>query len=152
METPHIPVTGGCLCGALRFSSAAAPLEGAFCHCTICQRSYGGLFGAFLRFAAAGFHMTRGRPKRYRSSSIATRCFCAKCGSHLTFAYDHGEDVWVTLGSLDHPDEWPMTPDAAWGPSAHVQTDTRIPWYAVDDGLPGLALAIHRLSAESGSA
>ena len=93
--------------------------------------------------------MTRGEPKGYRSSSIARRTFCVACGSPLTFAYDNGADLWVTLGSLDYPEEWPMTPKAAWGATVHTQAATRIPWYAIDDGLPQLTVAIHRLSAEA---
>ena len=148
MAKPHIPVTGGCLCGTVRFVSEVAPSEGAFCHCTICRRNYGGLFGVFLRFPAAGFRVTQGQPRRYRSSPIATRTFCADCGSPLAFAYDTGVDLWVALGSLDHPEDWPMTPGAAWGASTHVQTATRVPWHAIDDGLPQLVATI-RLAAEA---
>ena len=148
MTQPHIPVTGGCLCGALRFVSDA-PSEGAFCHCTICRRSYGGLFGAFLRFPVSGFRITQGEPRRYRSSAIATRTFCRQCGSPLAFAYDTGIDLWVTLGSLDHPEDWPMTPGATWGGSTHVQTATRVPWHAIDDGLPQSAVPTIRMAAEA---
>jgi hypothetical protein len=105
----------------------------------ICRRSYGGVFAALLRIAAVGFRVTRGEPKGYRSSLIATRTFCADCGSPLTFAYDNAADLWVALGSLDHPEEWPMIPGAAWGTSAHTQTGARIPWHRIDDGLPQLA-------------
>ena len=41
-----------------------------------------------------------------------------------------------------------MTPGAAWGASTHVQTATRVPWHAIDDGLPQLAATI-RLAAEA---
>ena len=97
------------------------------------------MFGALLRFSAVGFSMTLGEPKHYRSSSIATRTFCGECGSPLAFAYDGATDVWLTLGSLDYPEDWPMTPTATWGASSHVQTLTRVPWHAIDDGLPKAA-------------
>lgn len=149
MATPHIPVTGGCLCGAVRYASDAPPTEGAFCHCTICRRSYGGLSAALLRVAAAGFRITLGEPQRYRSSPIATRSFCATCGAPLAFAYDTAADLWLTLGSLDHPEDWPMTPGAAWGATSHTQATARVPWHEIDDGLPQLAAPIHRRAAET---
>jgi len=105
--------------------------------------------GAVLRFGGAGFHMTRGEPRRYRSSPIATRSFCGECGSPLAFAYDGASDLWLALGSLDHPEDWPMTPQATWGATAHTQTGTRIPWHTLADGLPELAAAVHRLAAEA---
>ena len=134
MAEPHLPVTGGCLCAAIRYVSDAPPVRGAFCHCSICRRSYG-LLGAFLRFGP-GVRFERGAPVHYRSSAIARRGFCGACGAALTFAYDGNPDLWVTLGSLDHPEDWPMTPDAAWGPSRHVETESMLPWYAPGDGLP----------------
>ena len=75
-------------------------------------------------------------PASYRSSGFARRGFCAACGSGLTFTYDGNPDTWVTLGSLDHPEDWPMTPDADWGPSRHVEIDSRVPWHLPADGLP----------------
>jgi hypothetical protein len=44
MSKQGVPVTGGCLCSAIRFESDEAPVQGFFCHCTMCQKAYGGLF------------------------------------------------------------------------------------------------------------
>ena len=135
MSDPRLPVTGGCLCGAIGYRSDAPPLRGAYCHCSICRRSYGGLFGVFLRFGPT-LRFLQGAPASYRSSGFGERGFCADCGSGLTFRYDGNPDVWVTVGSLDHPEHWPLTPDADWGPSRHVETDSRVPWHLPADGLP----------------
>jgi hypothetical protein len=149
MTALSLPVTGGCLCGAIRFAFDQPPSEGAFCHCSICRRSYGGLFGIFLRVPAAGFRLTRGEPKLYRSSPIAVRSFCDVCGSPIAFAYDGNADLWITLGALDHPEDWPMTPGATWGATSHVQVDARVPWHAIDDGLPQMKSPGHRQAAEA---
>jgi hypothetical protein len=45
-------------------------------------------------------------------------------------------DVWIYVGSLDHPEDWPMTKDASWGLTEHVYVDEKIPWYEISDGLP----------------
>jgi hypothetical protein len=54
----------------------------------------------------------------------------------VAFFADGVADVWVKVGSLDHPEDWPMVKDAPWGPSAHWHIDTKIPWYEIGDGLP----------------
>ena len=136
MTMQHVPVTGGCLCGAVRYESKAPPSEGYYCHCTICRRSYGSLFSATLRVPGAAFRLTKGDLKFYHASSFARRGFCANCGAPVAFFADGVADVWIKVGSLDHPEDWPMTKDASWGRSAHWHTDTRIPWYEIRDGLP----------------
>ena len=136
MATPHVPVTGGCLCGAVRYESEAPPTEGFYCHCTICQKNYGGLFSATVKVPSAAFKLTKGELKFYRASSFAGRGFCADCGSPVAFFADAVADVWIKIGSLDHPEDWPMTKNASWGPSAHWHTETKVPWHEITDGLP----------------
>jgi len=87
-----------------------------------------------LTFSA--FRFTKGEPRYYRASSFGKRGFCVECGSPMVFFYEGNPDVWIKIGSLDHPEHWPMTKDAAWGRSTHAHTDTKIPWYEISDGLP----------------
>ena len=87
-----------------------------------------------LTFSA--FRFTKGEPRYYRASSFGKRGFCVECGSPMVFFYEGNPDVWIKIGSLDHPEHWPMTKDAAWGRSTHAHTDTKIPWYEIRDGLP----------------
>jgi hypothetical protein len=136
MADQHLPVTGGCLCGAVRFECTEPPVEGYYCHCTICQRAYGGLFSATVRVPGSGFRFTKGEPKYYGATNLAKRAFCADCGSAMPFFYKGSRNVWIKIGSLDHPEDWPMTKDASWGQSAHFHTDTKIPWETISDGLP----------------
>lgn len=136
MADYRLPVEGGCLCGAVRFVADRAPLQGAFCHCKACRRSYGGLFQAAVQFAADGFGFTRGEPRYYRSSPSARRGFCETCGCPLVFRYDGIADLWVLIGALDRPELWPLTRGATWGPVAHYHADRRVPWHILDDGLP----------------
>ena len=136
MARPHIPVTGGCLCGAVRYESKEPPLQGYYCHCTICQKAYGGLFSATVSFSGSAFSFTRGELKYHRATSFAMRGFCTTCGSPVAFFYEGNPDVWIKIGSLDHAEDWPMTKDASWGPSAHWHTDTKMPWFEISDGLP----------------
>ena len=136
MATPHIPVTGGCLCGAVRYESKEPPAGGYYCHCRICQKSSGGLFNASVSVPGAAFRFTKGELRYYRASSFAKRGFCADCGSPVAFFYEGNPNLWIKIGSLDHPEDWPMTKDASWGRSTHAHTDTKIAWHEIRDGLP----------------
>jgi hypothetical protein len=136
MATQRVPITGGCLCGAVRFESTAHPLQGYYCHCTLCQRAYGGLFSATVRVPGSAFRFTKGTPKYYRATEIAKRGFCAECGSPMPFFYDGVAYVWIKIGTLDHPEDWPMTLGASWGPTEHWNADSKISWEEIHDGLP----------------
>ncbi|MGV3491482.1 MAG: GFA family protein [Devosia sp.] len=97
------PYTGGCQCGAVRFS--AARLGGAaVCHCRMCQKAFGSFFAALV----TGYDVawTRGQPGWFQSSDVVRRGFCAQCGTPL--AYDTGSadgGIELAIGALDNP-EW----------------------------------------------
>lgn len=40
--------SGGCLCGALRFTAAADPLDSGYCNCTLCRRPTGAPLAAYV--------------------------------------------------------------------------------------------------------
>jgi hypothetical protein len=122
-------VTGGCLCGAVRYGASVAPAGAAYCHCRMCQRSVGNVFGAFAGFPIGSLRFTRGRPKRYQSSPVARRGFCARCGSPLTCeGTDHPQSIMITIGSLDDPGQ--VVPNAHWG------IESQVKWYKPGDKLP----------------
>jgi hypothetical protein len=135
MNNQHVPVTGGCLCGAVRYESKEAPIRGYICHCSMCRKNCGGLFGATVRFPGAAFRLSKGEPKSFHATKLATRCFCRDCGTPVAFFYAGNPDVWIYIGSLDFPEDWPLAADASWGPSEHVYVDEKIAWYEIADGL-----------------
>ena len=139
MPTPHLPVIGGCLCGAVRYESGEAPVHGSFCHCRMCQKGYGGLFQAALKFTGEDFRFTKGDPKYYRSSAYARRGFCAECGSPIAFVYDGNPTVWILIGTLDHPEDWPLTKDAPWSGTCHLFAENKVAWEELRDGLPQIS-------------
>jgi hypothetical protein len=136
MPSPHVPVTGGCLCGAVRYESEEAPVLGSYCHCKMCQKGYGGLYQAIVKFSGSNFRFTSGNPTYYRSSRYGKRGFCASCGSPIAFLYENNPSVYVLVGSLDHPEDWPLTRDASWGQSYHWFVEDKVAWERIDDGLP----------------
>jgi hypothetical protein len=126
-----VPMTGGCLCGAVRFSGEALLRSAYYCHCTTCQKSSGEPFEIGVPIRTGTLRFTKGKPKYYQSSSFGKRGFCAVCGSRLLWAPATGTDEWgtnVAVCALDNP--------ADVRPSCHTYTDTKLPWFDMADGLP----------------
>ncbi len=124
-------IKGGCLCGAVRYEVSQLPDDDVgYCHCRMCQKALGGLFGYFVAFTGAEhggtFQFTHGDPKFYRSSEWAERGFCPECGTPLVFR--DTETIGVMIGSLDYPEDFP--------PTAHSGIESQVPWLKFDDGLP----------------
>ena len=92
-------MTGGCLCGAVRYSASIASDEAYLCHCSMCQRAVGNVSVAMLNVLKTDVTWT-GEPRFYRSSPIATRGFCPTCGSRV-FNEPEGDGIEIRVGSLD---------------------------------------------------
>ena len=120
-------ITGGCQCGAVRYRLKAQPTGSHFCHCRMCQRAVGGPFAA-LAGANRDDMEWQGKPSFFQSSSLAQRGFCAACGTPLSFDYNDGNRICVTLGSLDHPEAFPI--------EKHYGIEAKWSWLCLDDGLP----------------
>lgn len=101
-------MTGGCQCGAVRYTAEIDSDEAYLCHCRMCQRATGGVSIAFKGVPKVDVTWNR-EPDRYRSSPIAQRGFCAACGTPLTFEFDDGTHVDLTVGSFDDPDRFKPT-------------------------------------------
>ncbi len=128
-------ITGGCMCGAVRYEANEPPIEAGTCHCRMCQRATGSAFWAGAAFPRSAFRFTKGEPKRYQSSSIAERSFCPDCGSPVVSRYlvpvrtsMHPDMVWVHIGTLDKPE--------AASIDSHYGVESQLPWVHFDDGLP----------------
>ena len=97
--------TGGCLCGAVRYTVRDAPTEFGACHCGMCQRFSGGIN---LSFTAPADHVGiagEAAIRTYRSSDWAARSFCGTCGANLwyrlTVPSETPHDFHIAFGSLD---------------------------------------------------
>ncbi|WOV90325.1 MAG: GFA family protein [Candidatus Zeuxoniibacter abyssi] len=111
------PISGGCLCGQVRYVLKAPPTEGCFCHCRMCQRASGAFAVAWASVAAADFCLRRGKLRYVNSSSTARRGFCADCGSPIAFDDRGMDDFGVTVASLNSPDDVPI--------QAHIWTSSK---------------------------
>jgi hypothetical protein len=90
--------SGGCQCGAVRFRASKFG-RSSLCHCRMCQKAFGSFFGALV--TAHDVEWTRGAPRRYASSNVTQRGFCADCGTPLTYEVDGVTELAV--GAFDDP-------------------------------------------------
>jgi hypothetical protein len=119
----------GCLCGEIRYSIDADPVEAPYCHCRMCRRAHGAPVVAWLTVPRAGFALTAGNPAAYQSSPKAIRRFCGRCGTPLSWESVAGPAlVDIALATLDDPE--------AAAPAVHLWTENRISWFDTADHLP----------------
>jgi len=133
VETPA-SITGGCLCGAVRYAAAGDPIHVSHCHCSLCRRAAGAPLVTWATYPAGDFRWTSGSPARFHSTPDVARSFCGGCGTALTFA-PRESPAWVdvTVASMDQADRmWPRD---------HIWTESRLPWLVLDDDLPRLPRA-----------
>lgn len=126
-------ITGGCLCGNVRFEVTEAPSLAARCYCRDCQRAGGSESAQAIGISPDAFKLTKGSLKSYEvtadSGNTVRRCFCENCGSPVA-AYPLGfpKIMSVKICSLDNP--------AAYKPQFGIYTDSAQPWTEIPDSLP----------------
>ena len=99
-------ITGGCLCGKIRYA-ISQPLENIVaCHCTHCQKASGAGVSHNAIVPANSFTFTSGQPKVYAdtadSGNKLYRAFCPDCGSPIYSQREKTPEVMVVkVGTLD---------------------------------------------------
>jgi hypothetical protein len=123
-------LTGGCHCGAIRYSVDGEAIVHALCHCSDCRRHAGAPMVGWAMFKMNAVKVTKGTPKVYASSTDGRRHFCPACGSGLFFTNDKVLPgiIDVQSGTLDEPELLP--------PRVHVQAAERLGWMKTAHELP----------------
>lgn len=123
-------VTGGCECGAVRFTVTGALRDVVNCHCGQCRRFHGHV-GAYTNTARAALSFGEERGLRwYQSSSFARRGFCGACGSSLFWQALEGDVISIAAGCLDAP--------TGLRTVRHIFVAHRGDYYEITDGLEQL--------------
>ncbi len=94
------PMSGGCLCGAVRFTATPPNCDVSACHCGMCRKWSAGPFlcldgGSTLKVEDAS------QLGVYRSSEWAERCFCKKCGSVLFYRLVQNGNSYASAEAFD---------------------------------------------------
>ena len=132
----NIPVTGGCLCGAIKYSVEVMPDKIFNCHCQFCRRAHG---ADYATMALADGNTLKvedpcGALKAHKNKLGGYRAFCSECGSRLmNYAPDKSFYLSVTLSTVDSPSNLK--------PIAHANIESKAPWCEPYDGVvsfPGM--------------
>jgi hypothetical protein len=128
---PAPPRTGGCLCGAVRYTYDAAPLATVACHCRDCQKLTGATNLLTLYAERAAFRH-EGDVVRYRKRADSGReadyVRCANCGTRLWHEpLAAPQWVFIAAGTLDDP-SWVV-------PAAHIWTSRAAPSALIPPGV-----------------
>lgn len=125
-------LTGGCLCGAIRYR-VTQPIERIImCHCTDCQKASGTGASANAAIPSERFEITRGTPKVFSktadSGNTLLRAFCADCGSPIYSRRAHMPELTVLkVGTLDAPPPMKV--------AMNIWTRSARPWSHIDPTL-----------------
>ena len=126
------PLSGSCLCGAVRFEITMPFRRANFCHCSRCRKHSGSSASSQGRVPREGFRLVAGEEsiRVFRPPGGGmSKAFCAHCGSSLFGGtWPEGAEVSVRLGTLDGD------PDIR--PRYRSFFASRAPWdVECDDGL-----------------
>ena len=80
-------ITGGCLCGAIRYEIDGEPFRIANCHCDDCRKATGSAYATNLFFKEEQIKILQGTPKKFEhladSHNTMIKEFCSDCGSQV---------------------------------------------------------------------
>jgi hypothetical protein len=132
IDSQSSEVTGGCLCGAIRYR-VTQPLDKIImCHCTDCQKASGTGASANTVVPSDKLQITKGSPRLFTkvvdSGNTLHRAFCADCGSPIYTRRDHMPEISVLkVGSLDAPDSMQIV--------MNIWTSSARPWIKLDPAI-----------------
>jgi hypothetical protein len=102
-----LPITGGCLCGKVRYEISEKPISTANCHCRTCQKAVGAAYFPAFFVPASALTIT-GDYKEYASIAASGntmfRGFCPECGTSLFGRNSKFTEIRpVSAATLDDP-------------------------------------------------
>jgi hypothetical protein len=132
IENPGVSTStrGACLCGAVTFAIAPPYRWFAHCHCSMCRKHHGTLFGTGLGVADERLEWLGGSADivHYRASAAFERPFCRHCGSTVPARSQDARYWHVPAGLLEG--------DPGARPRSQIFAASRSPLFELDDGLP----------------
>lgn len=130
-----LPITGGCLCGAVRYSITAEPMLARHCWCRLCQYLGAGGGTVNVGFPSDQFTLTGTLTIHEAiadSRNLMRRGFCPACGTPVTSAaVARPHLIFVRTGTLDDPNLMP--------PQISIWTAEAPDWACIDPAIPNIA-------------
>ena len=125
-------ISGGCLCGEIRYETTREPVFQLLCYCTDCQTVSGAGGYAAYGVPIDSIELTGGTPARYDvtadSGRINSRRFCPKCGTRVWAQLDEQGVASVNGLTLDERDHFqPQATHCVESAPGWCQIDGRLP-------------------------
>lgn len=95
--------TGGCACGAVRFTVRGVPIRAGLCHCMTCRKHHAAPFHFFAIFPEASVEIT-GERGVFASSERGRRSFCRACGAPVSGHWGEEGEIELYPSSFDETD------------------------------------------------
>ena len=135
-------ISGGCLCGGVRYEVHGKLRNVIACHCVQCRRQ-SGHFVTATACRRSNFKLVKADSLRwYVAVPGFRRGFCNNCGSPLFFEEEGGERVSISAGSLDEPQGLTI--------AAHIFASEAGDYYKIDGSAPISAKGDHNVSLPNG--
>lgn len=120
-------MSGGCLCGQVRYATDAEPLFTSVCHCKNCQKQAGTAFSVLVGIPRAALSI-QGAMKTFQdkgdSGQRVTRHFCPECGSPIVIDIAIAPDVRLIMGGT-------LDDTSGLSPSVEIYCASAQPWVAL---------------------
>lgn len=125
-------LSGGCLCGQVRYTITADPVFVGICHCTNCQKQSGAAYSVNVGVAKDALAL-QGSLKTFTdhgdSGREVLRRFCPDCGSPIiTDAAAFPTIHIIKAGTLDDP--------SGLRPQRQIFCASKHPWVPILEGVP----------------
>lgn len=125
--------SGGCACGAIRYSVSGAPRYMGNCHCRDCQQATGGAYLPAVGVRDGEFALEKGAPTWFDRTAdrghTVRRAFCPDCGSPMFVKNTINPDFTVIYaGSLNDP-SW-------YTPGLDIFVKSAQPWNPMHPDVP----------------
>jgi hypothetical protein len=125
-----VSLTGGCLCGGVRYRIDGDCRDIICCHCENCRRTHGHV-AAYTALDQSALTLVSAHTLQWfhDASPDTYRGFCNRCGASLFWdARDGGKRISVAAGSLDD--------SGSLQTIGHVFVAEAGSYYEISDGLP----------------
>ncbi len=127
-----MPVTGSCLCGAVRFEIEAPYAAFRYCHCSRCQKASGSAHAANVFVPETQFRWLAGEASVRRfdlpSAKRFAVSFCPQCGTRVPHKVATTANMLIPAGVLDG--------DPGARPDMSIFWKSKAAWYVAPADMP----------------
>ena len=120
-----------CLCKGVDFKISGFMRSVINCHCIQCSKTHGNFASYTATLENNIIYKTKKTLKWYKSSKLAKRGFCNKCGASIFFKRNNSKNISISAGLFKNPTNLST--------KAHIYISNKRDYYFIKDKLPKFA-------------